>query len=134
MRTSDKQLNEWLAAVAPRAIAYARSLLGKNADAEDLVHDVLCRLLRHCEYDLPRDGEKLLFKSVSNAAIDVRSRRRYIASLDSELAGGFNLASTLPDPAADSPSDALIGSELSEAIENALQALPQLQRAAIELK
>jgi len=136
MRASDKQLDEWLAAVAPRAIAYARSLLGKHADAdaEDLVHDVLCRMLRHAEYDLPHDGEKLLFKSITNAAIDARSRRRYIASLDAEQHEGFSLASTLPDPAADSPADALAGAELSEAVEKALQALPQLQRAAIELK
>jgi len=134
MRTSDRQLDEWLAGVAPRAIAYARSLLGKNADAEDLVHDVLCRMLRHTEYDLPRDGDRLLFKSITNAAIDARSRRRYVASLDAEQSEGFSLASTLPDTAADSPADVLIGSELSDAIERALQALPKLQRAAIELK
>ena len=69
------ELDRWIAAVTPRAFAYAQTLVGRG-DAEDLVHDCFSRLLAHREYDLVRDGTQLLFKAITHAAINRKSRQK----------------------------------------------------------
>src|SRR5207248_8790329 len=69
------ELDAWVLETAPRALAYARSLLGDLDQAEDVVQDCYCRLLAKADvYDLPRDGLKLLFKAVGNACINRATR------------------------------------------------------------
>jgi len=130
----DADLEEWLMGVVPRAVAYARSLLRHHEDAEDTVHDVLFRLISHREYDLPRDGEKLLFRSITNACINRRSRAREMASLDAAQPGGERLASLLASERESDPAGIAMTAELSDAVERGLKKLPPLQRAAVELK
>jgi len=131
---SDDPLADWATKVLPRAVAYARTLLRRSADAEDVVHDVLCRLLRHEEYDLVNDGEKLLFRSVTNACINRTVRRKRIVSLDAADDGEPSLASSLAQSKAPDPSETASADELHEAIGRGLAELPAMQRAAIELK
>lgn len=115
---------DWVSATLAGAVAYARSLLGDPAAAEDVVHDCYCRLLRkQGEYDLPRDGAKLLYRSVTNACINVAQRRRELLSLDGPV----------PDAAAD-PAAVAAATELERAIAIGLARLPVAQRAALELK
>ena len=58
----DHPLESWVAATAPRALAYARTLIRDQTEAEDLVHDCYSRLLSKVDqYDLPADGTPLLF-------------------------------------------------------------------------
>lgn len=129
---SDHPLDDWVLATAPRAVAYARSLLRNSHDAEDIVQDCYGRLLAKAgTYDLPRDGMKLLLASISNACINARSRRRTFFSL-----------TRLDDDAIDDPADRTTatpaehaeGRELAEAIAIGLAKLPTAQRAAIQLK
>ena len=129
-----KELESWLKQVAPRAIAYARTLLNRPDSAEDLVQDVLCRLLDHAEYDLLRDGEKLLFRSITNACINARSRRRQLLSLDAETGEGGSFLDEIGGSSVGDPVEVLASEELMAAVERELKGLPAMQRAALELK
>ena len=134
MRDIDGELEQWLVSVAPRAIAYALSLVGHLQDAEDVVHDVICRLISHREYDLPSDGEKLLFRSITNACINRRTRARQIASLDAASPEGVGLGDLIASDKYDDPVGIAMTEELSDAIGRELANLPPLQRAAVELR
>lgn len=127
-------LDQWVLATAPRAVAYATSLLRDVHAAEDVVQDCYCRLLAKADvYDLPRDGLKLLMRSITNACINQRTRRRPMLRLhrnDPEGEGSDDPA----DPRADSPDALVMGKELETAIAAGLAELPQLQRAAVELR
>ena len=58
------ELDAWVLATAPRAVAYARSLLRNPDDADDIVQDCYCRLIAKATvYDLPRDGFKILLRT-----------------------------------------------------------------------
>ncbi|MDD4891865.1 MAG: hypothetical protein PHU85_18245, partial [Phycisphaerae bacterium] len=55
----EQACGEWMRSAIPRAVAYARALLTGAArhQAEDVVQDVLCRLIaKPGRYDLPADG------------------------------------------------------------------------------
>jgi RNA polymerase sigma-70 factor (ECF subfamily) len=130
--SADDELEQWAREVLPRAVAYARTLLNPPAEAEDVVQDVLCRLLDHDEYDLPADGEKLLFRSITNACINAVTRRRQLASLDGAEHPPLRdplSASTPRDPA-----EVTASREVLDTVEDELKELPEMQRAAVELK
>lgn len=128
-------LDAWVLATAPRAVAFAASLLRDRSRAEDVVQDCYCRLLQKADvYDLPRDGIKLLFRAVTNACINLNTRRRNLLSLDGfrdgQNGGGWEVA----DRKAEEPGRAMLGKELERAIESGLARLPVQHRAALELK
>lgn len=78
-------LDDWVRATLPRALAYGRALLRDPAAAKDVVQDCYFRLLERAgRYDLPRDGLKILLRAVTNACIDRRGRERVLLSLDGE--------------------------------------------------
>jgi RNA polymerase sigma-70 factor (ECF subfamily) len=115
----------------PRALAYARALLRDLNAAEDVVQDCYLRLLEKAgRYDLPRDGLKILLRSVSNACIDRGRRERILLSLDS---GEDDLTREVIDHASPDPPQEAIARELAARIEAALAKLPVGQRAAIHL-
>lgn len=120
-------LEAWACEVTPRALAYARSLLRDAVRAEDVVQECLLRLLRHAStYNLPRDGVKILFRAVSRLCITESTRRRHLVSLSTGIA--------LADRALRPPDEILAGLELEQAVAEGLAGLPQLQRAALELR
>jgi RNA polymerase sigma-70 factor (ECF subfamily) len=133
---SAPDLDAWVLSTAPEAVAYAFSLLRERAAAEDVVQDCYCRLLQKAHmYDLPRDGRKLLFESVTNACINRVTRARHVLSLDQS--GGdeeLSLHETVADSEAATPERILMRRELERAITSALAALPVSHRAALELK
>lgn len=131
---SDHPLDEWVRTTAPRAVAYARSLLRNPHDAEEIVQDCYGRLLAKADvYDLPRDGLKLLLTSVSNACLNLKSRRRTFFRLV-RSDGDQDAIDDPPDRRAATPPEVASGNELSAALAIALRKLPTQQRAAIELK
>jgi RNA polymerase sigma-70 factor (ECF subfamily) len=131
--TQRAALDDWAHQVLPRAVAYARSLLRDRERAEDVVQECLYRLLRRAgDYDLPADGVKLLFRAITNLAINEGSRRRALASLDT---GGED-EGPLPveDRLAALPEQELSRRELQAALDAAMAKLPPLHRAALELR
>ncbi len=133
---SDHPLDAWVLATAPRAVAYARSLLRNPHDAEEIVQDCYGRLLAKADiYDLPRDGIKLLLTAISNACINFKSRRRtFFRLVRSDDDAGEDVVDDPPDRAAAAPDRVAEGNELAEAISVALRKLPTQQRAAVQLK
>jgi len=121
------QLDAWVLATAPRAVAYAASLLGSRASAEDVVQECYYRLIKAGRYDLPRDGVKLLFRAITNRCINLTQRREPVAGMTE----GFNEP---PAPAAEQPEVAAMNRELEDAIGTGLAGLPVQQRAALELR
>jgi RNA polymerase sigma-70 factor, ECF subfamily len=128
------ELDAWVRATLAGAVAYARSLLRDSAAAEDVVHDCMCRLLRRADiYDLPRDGTKLLYRSITNACINHTQRARPVGRLD-DGEPGERIADRLPDQRAGDPCEEAVASELDAAIQRGLGRLSVMQRAAIELR
>jgi RNA polymerase sigma factor (sigma-70 family) len=124
-------LDAWVIATAPRATAYARSLLRNPDDADDVVQDCYCRLLAKADvYDLPADGLKLLLRAITNACINLRTRRRPWF----RLVRDDDSPDDPPDPRAVPADAAAAGGELAAAVAEALARLPLQQRAAVELK
>ena len=122
-------------ATAPRVTAYARSLLGNAHDAEDIVQDFYCRLIAKAgTYDLSRDGLKLLFTAISNACINLKTRRKPTFSLTRSDSTGHDRTEDPADDRAASPAEVAVGNELERAIAGGLKRLPAQQRAAVELK
>lgn len=134
----DPAVGDWMRAAIPKAVAYARTLLPRAVghQAEDVVQDVLCRLIATPgRYDLIRDGDKLLFRSVSNACINVRTRRRELASLDGWADDDSpNFLDGLAGDRDDQPDRRLMSAELESRVAEAIAELPALQRAVMALR
>jgi RNA polymerase sigma-70 factor, ECF subfamily len=125
----------WVLATLPRALAYARSLLRDRALAEDVTHDCYVRLIaKAATYDLPKDGTKLLYKSITNACIDKNYRDRKMVSLEAETLLESTGTPLFPDSRACDPHDLAAHHELEEAVAIELEALTLAQRSALELK
>lgn len=132
---SPASLDAWVLATWPRAVVFAQSLLRDPLAAEDVVQDCYCNLLRKADdYDLLRDGVPLLMKSITNACIKRNTRSRPMLSIHSLLESDGRLGSDPVHSIASEPSRVVLHAELEQAIEAALASLPEIQRAAIELK
>lgn len=128
------ELDAWVLETAPRATAYARSLLRDPHQADDVVQDCYFRLLSKAGvYDLPRDGLKLLLTAVTNACINATTRRKPLFRLV-RPDGDDEQSDDPPDPTAAAPDQTAAANELSAAVATALATLPPRQRAAVELK
>jgi RNA polymerase sigma factor (sigma-70 family) len=118
-------IKAWILSTMPRALAFARSLVRDQDIAEDVVHDCYCRLLQKASvYDLPESGLKILFRAITNAAVDYQGRQRVLQSLDVEV----------EDPRYEEPLTGAMTRELEHALETGLDLLPLAQRAALQMK
>lgn len=133
-RSSTATIQAWVEHYLPRGLAYAKSLLRDSHAAEDVVHDCFCRLLvKRDVYDLPKDGFKLLLRSITNACIDL-GRKDTPVSNSLDLPEDHIAGREVSDDRFLQPPRAAMYRELQAAIGSALQRLPVQQRAALELK
>lgn len=115
--------------LAPRALGYAARLLGDRAEAEDVVQEAMLRLWRVAPAWRPGEAQvsTWLYRVVSNLVIDRQraARRRPGTPLEDA-----------PDVAAGGPDAAaqIMQARRMEALEQALQALPDRQRQAVVLR
>jgi RNA polymerase sigma factor (sigma-70 family) len=109
----------------PRMLGLARRMLGDSAEAEDAVQDAFMRLWTHAARWQPGRAkfETWLYRVTLNKCFD-RLRQRPVAALDAAL--------EVADPAP-GPGSGLDNAFISRNVEAALQALPERQRAAIQL-
>ncbi|HEY4311068.1 MAG TPA: sigma-70 family RNA polymerase sigma factor [Pirellulales bacterium] len=127
-------MDSWITHALPGAVAYAASLLGNREKADDIVQECVCRLLlTAARYNLPRDGRRLLFRSITNACMNAISRERGEMSLDEVGRASTDGKWELQDAAAMVPPDLAIAEEMRKLVHLGLAALPVRQRSAIEL-
>jgi len=135
MLTDDqrRRYEPWVLGVLPRATAYALTLTRDRDRAEEVVQECLFRLLRKADdYDLERDGAKLLFTAINNLCINQATRTRTMKSLST--AGPEELVWDVPDAREPGPAEVAQGHELESLVRTALGELPEMQRAAVELR
>lgn len=134
-QSSHDPIDEWVVETSPGALGYAVTLIRNREDAEDIVHDCYSRLLaKSGEYDLPRDGKKLLYRSITNACINRTQRRSPEASLDQLQWASGEDKHALADRRTAEPIQGAILRELERAVAEAMNELPVAQRAAVELR
>jgi len=116
-----------------RLVRYLIYLLGRRDGVDDLVQETWLRVLeRGASYDGCSRFEPWLFTISRNIAMD-HTRKRHMASLDSEDAAGENRPST---PASEEPSPFTLAarSEDAQRLAAGLQALEPIYREALVLR
>jgi RNA polymerase sigma-70 factor (ECF subfamily) len=105
-----------------RAYAVARSIVINHEDAEDAVQEAFLHAFKAIDRFLPDQAfGAWLHRIVANAALDV-TRRRKVRDADE-----------LPETVASPFRDPAVGDELRRRLQEALEALPERQRAVIVL-
>lgn len=134
-RPVDQDLNTWVSESAQQALGYAWTLVRRQEVAEDLVQDCYRRLLaRSQHYNLPRDGTKLLYRSITNACINWTQRHHSETSLEQIQQASAGKSQKLLDRTASEPIQIVMQRELEQTVEMAMNELSVEQRAAIELR
>ena len=113
--------------LTPKVMGHAYRLLGQREEAEDIAQEAMLRLWRIApEW---REGEARvttwLYRVVANLCTDRLRRRGRITPLD-----------TVPDPPDDrgGPAQDMQSRARADALQNALNALPERQRQAVVLR
>ena len=133
-RHGDIEIDAWVAESVQRALAFALTLVRTRADAEDIVQDCYERLLsKSKDYDLPKDGNRLLYRAIVNGCINWTQRRPPTVSLESTEEGIRSGGPTHRDGSLAGPDQRAMAHELAEAVAKAIAELPITQRAAVEL-
>ena len=134
---SDQAYREILANFGPRLYGFFYRATRSSHDAEDLLGEVMLRLVRRLpDYDEQGRFEPWLFSIAANLVRD-RIRRAQVrptaVSLDAETGSGSALAETLAD--VDRPVEAgLIRAEVMEDLDRALQRLEPEARSMVLLR
>lgn len=86
----DRDVRLFVATERQRFIHYVRSLLKETAeiDAEDVVHDVLIKVLERADQPAPDLLAAYIFRSLKNRVIDYVRTRKPTVSLDAEPGEG----------------------------------------------
>lgn len=130
-----QEIEAWVLSTLGRAVAYATSLTGNRNLAEDIVQDCYCRLLqKQGVYDLIKDGMKLLYRSISNASINLQKREQRYQRLEDWGQDYPSHTGQVPDTRHPEPADIALHHELEAVLASGLAKLPVTQRAALELK
>ena len=106
-------------------------MMGNREDAQDCAQEALPRALR--AFDRFRDGaspKTWLYRIAYNTCIDELRRRRGVVSLDTLREGGFDV----PDATAERAYEQLEHKERCELVKQAMEQLPEDQRAALVLR
>jgi RNA polymerase sigma-70 factor (ECF subfamily) len=109
----------------PKMLSLARRMLSDSAEAEDAVQDAFMRLWTHAARWQPGKAkfETWLYRVTLNKCFD-RLRRRPTLAIEAAM--------EVPDPTP-GPAASLENAAMAEQIEAAIAALPERQRAAIQL-
>ena len=82
----DRDVRSFIASERLRFVNYARSLVRGTADmdAEDIVHDVLIKILDRADLPAPEQLAAYIYRSLRNRVIDKLRTRKPTVSLDAE--------------------------------------------------
>ena len=111
---------------APRVLALARRMLGDPAEAEDVAQEAMMRLWKTAPDWRPGEAQAStwLYRVASNLCIDLMRKRKRISGEEA------------PETADDSPGahDRRAAADRSAALREAIDRLPERQRAAILMR
>ncbi|MCK4660379.1 MAG: sigma-70 family RNA polymerase sigma factor [Phycisphaerae bacterium] len=121
-----------------QAVGVAYRLVGDTHSAADIAQDAFLRAYRGLSsLQDPRRFGPWLMRIVSNLSLNYRRSRKTASSVSLEAFGdgveGFRRASDAARLTSSPPSEAVDVEDLSTAIEQALQRLPERQRVALTL-
>lgn len=135
----DQRLNGFMASVERQAWLMARQSTGHREDAHDIVQDVMLAFVRRYRHKPPSQWRPLFFRAVQNRIRDhhrhhgVRQRWLVPTGRGQDQAqsdpANYSPCQQTAHPAHQAASDAL-----GEAIEQALEQLPERQRQAFVLR
>jgi len=117
-----------------RVVGTVAKMLGDDTDAEDIAQQVFIRVWNSAKrYQPTAKFTTWLFKITRNLVFnELRRRRRHpVTPLERETEEHNFQA---PDLSSRAPDSSLLDSEMQEAIQKAIDALPELQRMAIILR
>ncbi len=129
----DLDVRSFVQSERQRFIYYVRSLLKGTAkmDAEDVVHDVLIKILERADLPAPDFLAAYIYRSLRNRAIDYVRTRKPTLSLDAESdEGGGKLIDLLQDLKPNAL-EVLQTQEGKEQLFEALEALNEMEREVI---
>lgn len=132
-RGSDEAFTELVEAYQTHVYNLCYRMLGQAESAEDAAQETFLRAFQHLHrYDQGRPFGTWLLSIAAHYCIDRLRRRRFaLTSLDEDDEGH---ALELPDPAAPAPETEIIGREIREQMQDHLQELNSVDRAAIVLR
>ncbi len=128
-------LSDLIEAHQHRVIGTVAKMLGDDGDAEDIAQQVFIRVWKSAaRYEPTAKFTTWLFKITRNLVFnELRRRKRHPAqSLDDTSEDRQPLQA--PDPGAKAPDESLLNEEMQVAIQQAIDALPEVQRMAIILR
>jgi len=110
-------------------------MLGDDTDAEDIAQQVFIRVWNSAgRYTPTAKFTTWLFKIARNLVFNELRRRKRHPSTPLDAGGDNEFELQVPDPAATSPAASMLDGELQEAIQLAIDSLPEAQRMAIILR
>jgi len=114
-----------------RFIYYVRTLLKGSAqeDAEDVVHDVLIKILDRPDLPAPEFLLAYIYRSLKNRVIDYLRTRKPMTSLDTDTEAG-SLIDLLRDSGPDGLA-VLLSQERSKVLFEALETLGEMEKRVI---
>jgi RNA polymerase sigma-70 factor (ECF subfamily) len=130
-------LRELIEAHQHRIIGAITKMLGDELDAEDLAQQVFLRVWKSApRYEPSAKFTTWLFTIMRNLVFnELRRRKRHATqSLDAVPEGGDRPAAQAADHTAKSPDTSMLDAELQDAIQAAIESLPEVQRMAIVLR
>jgi RNA polymerase sigma-70 factor (ECF subfamily) len=130
-------LRELIEAHQHRIIGAVTKMLGDELDAEDVAQQVFLRVWKSApRYEPSAKFTTWLFTIMRNLVFnELRRRKRHATqSLDAAPEGGDRPAAQAADHTAKSPATTMLDAELQDAIQAAIESLPEVQRMAIVLR
>lgn len=116
-----------------RVFDFAYRMTGSRSTAEDITHDAFVALLRHPERFQPERGSLPAFLcAIARNHLLHHLRRAETRLVDS--AEGLEEHFEIPDPSDETPLTGLLRQELALKIEDAIAALPPIQRETLILR
>lgn len=130
----DDDFRSFVARERQRFVAYVRSLAAETAelDAEDVVHDVLVKIVERKETALSVDNlVAYVYRSLKNRVIDLARTRKPTVSLDAEMGESSGTFADVLEDAAPGVLETLQSIEGRRALFEGLERLSDIERRVI---
>lgn len=132
-------LDRFLRGVERRALRHAELALRHPDDALEAVQECMLRFVKHYRHKPAAEWPLLFWRVLDSRLVDTQRRRRLFGRWFSSWFNGNDdeaedTIAALPDPREPGPLARLHDAEATQALEAALQALPQRQREAFLLR